>query len=52
MLHAGGCSVDEVAAGDSWTVTGHKGENVIDASGETCAEAWGLAGEQARAVAA
>jgi hypothetical protein len=50
LLHAAGWSIGEVAPGDAWTVTGTNGENVIHAGGETCAEAWRLAVEQARAV--
>ena len=49
-LRRAGWSVGEVATAGEWIVTGTNGENVIDALGETQAEAWWLACEQARAV--
>jgi hypothetical protein len=53
-LHASGWSVGDsrilTPDGLRWRVLGANGENVIDATGETQAEAWHRAAEQARAL--
>jgi hypothetical protein len=53
-LHAAGWSVGEAKgltpAGARWRVTGASGENVLEATGETQAEAWHRAVEQARSL--
>jgi hypothetical protein len=53
-LHAAGWSVGDVrlltAAGPRWLVTGTNGENGLRAEGDTQAEAWQRAREQARAL--
>ena len=48
-LHAAGWSLGE-AAGRRWLVSGTNGENVLLAAGDTQAEAWHRACEQAAAV--
>jgi hypothetical protein len=54
LLHWAGWSVGDVRvltpAGPRWRVAGANGENVIDATGETQAEAWHRAVEQARSL--
>ena len=49
-LHRAGWSVGEAATAAGWLVSGTNGENVIRAGGDTQAEAWWRACEQARAV--
>jgi hypothetical protein len=49
-LHAGGWSVGEVGTADGWLVSGTNGENAVSARGQTQAEAWHRACEQAAAV--
>ena len=49
-LHRAGLSIGETAATGEWLVTGANGENAISATGETQAEAWHRAIEQAEAV--
>jgi hypothetical protein len=53
-LHAAGWSVGDVRVltqtGHLWRVSGANGENAIDATGETQAEAWFRAAEQARTL--
>jgi hypothetical protein len=49
-LHRAGWSVGEVATASAWVVTGTNGENCLHARGDTQAEAWWRACEQARAV--
>jgi hypothetical protein len=49
-LHRAGWSVGEVATAGEWVVSGTNGENLLVARGETQAEAWWRACEQARAV--
>src|SRR5262249_45430861 len=44
-LHRAGWSVGEVATGGEWIVTGRNGENVLEARGQTQAEAWWQAWE-------
>jgi hypothetical protein len=52
LLHRAGWDVGDTVAGPDdarfWWVTGTNGDNVIDATGKTRAEAWHLAVEQAR----
>lgn len=50
QLSLAGWSVGDVRGTLGWYVFGRNGENVIDATGATQAEAWRLACEQARAV--
>jgi hypothetical protein len=53
-LHRAGWSVGEVVVfgevGKRWLVSGVNGENVIEAEGDTQAEAWYRACQQAEAV--
>jgi hypothetical protein len=49
-LHHAGWSVGDVVSGGTWIVSGHNGENAIDARARTQAEAWRGACEQAAAV--
>jgi phospholipase/lecithinase/hemolysin len=49
-LHQAGWSVGDVALAQGWLVTGSNGENQMQASGMTQAEAWRLACEQAMAL--
>jgi hypothetical protein len=50
LLHGSGWSVGEVRAGRAWQVDRTNGENVIQATGATQAEAWQRACEQAQSV--
>jgi hypothetical protein len=54
LLHTAGWSVGDVRVltptGPRWHVSGVNGENVIEATGETQAEAWHRAAEQARSL--
>src|SRR5262245_56702138 len=54
QLHAAGWSVGDVRllapSGPRWLVTGTNGENALRAEGDSQAEAWAQAVEQARAV--
>src|SRR5262245_18229438 len=45
-----GWSIGETAAGRSWVVSGSNGENTVNATGRTQAEAWARACDQAAAV--
>ena len=49
-LKAAGWTVGEVASSGRWYVTGGNGENVINASADTQAEAWRIALEQGLAI--
>jgi hypothetical protein len=53
-LHRSGCSVGNVrlltADGPHWWVSGTNGENAVSARGDTQAEAWHRAREQAEAA--
>jgi hypothetical protein len=49
-LHAAGWSIGDVGTVANWLVTGTNGENVIRAEGQTQAEAWHRACQQAEAV--
>jgi hypothetical protein len=49
-LRRAGWSVSETATAGAWIVSGHNGENMINARGKTQAEAWHRAVEQAEAV--
>jgi hypothetical protein len=55
QLHRAGWSIGDVAFHDGvggcvWIVSGSHGENLIQAEGETRAEAWARAVEQARSL--
>jgi hypothetical protein len=47
-LRRAGWSLGDARFGDTWTVSGTNGENVILAHGPTIEEAWRRAAEQAR----
>jgi hypothetical protein len=49
-LHRAGWSVGETVTAPRWQVSGSNGENRLEASGRTQAQAWHRACEQARAV--
>jgi hypothetical protein len=49
-LQRAGWSIGETATASGWLVIGSNGENAISATGETQAEAWYRAVEQAEAV--
>jgi hypothetical protein len=49
-LHRAGWSIGEIAGVTCWVVSGHNGENVIVADGQSQAEAWYRATLQAEAV--
>ena len=52
LLALAGWTIGDVRGTLGWYVYGRNGENVIDATAATQAEAWRLATEQARAVGA
>jgi hypothetical protein len=49
-LHRAGWSIGEVGGANGWYVYGHRGEQVIDAAGQTSAEAWQAVLEQAESM--
>jgi hypothetical protein len=49
-LHAAGWSVGDVGGPDGWIVSGHRGEQTIEAHGPTQKKAWAAALEQAEAM--
>lgn len=49
-LHAAGWSIGDVGTSTGWLVTGTNGENMIRAVGQTQAEAWYHAGQQAESL--
>ncbi len=50
LKRSGWTAGDIGTAGGGWLVSGHNGENRIEARGHSQAEAWWLAAEQARGL--
>jgi hypothetical protein len=47
-LHAAGYSIGDVGGPGGWIVSGHRGEQTIEAHGETQSKAWTAAVEKPR----